>query len=165
MSYCRSNNSFEADGFAAAQFQVSLMSHISKYHGTSKQIASELQLGKIDRTLGGGELGQGFYLGELLWVAKAWAHNCHDKDAAVLKVDVPDSSFNVLSIDLLSRTDALALRKAIKASNATRTYVHGFDVLWSPIVGTTRVEADQYKYESQDGTDLLNGTLCDRSVI
>lgn len=141
------------------------MSPISKYHGTSTQIASDLQLGKIDRTLGGGELGQGFYLGDLLWVAKAWAHNRHVKDAAVLKVDVPDPNFNALSVELLSRTDALALRKEIKTRNATKTYVHGFDVLWSPIVGTTRVEADQYKYESQDGTDLLNGTLCNRSIV
>jgi hypothetical protein len=144
---------------------LSLMSHISKYHGTSTQVASDLQLGKIDRTLGGGELGQGFYLGEMLWVAKSWAHNRHLNDAAVLKVDVPDSSFNVLSVELMSRTDALALRKKIKATSTTRTYVHGFDVLWSPIVGTTRVEADQYKYESQDGTDLLNGALCNRSIV
>lgn len=144
---------------------LALMTHISKYHGTSTQIANDLQLGNIDRTAGGGELGQGFYLGDLLWVAKAWAHNRHVKDAAVLKVDVPDSSFNGLSIELLSRTGALALRKNIKAINATRTYVHGFDVLWSPIVGTTRVEADQYKYESQDGTNLLNGASCNRSVV
>lgn len=141
------------------------MSHISKYHGTSKQVASDLQLGKIGRTLGGGELGQGFYLGEMLWVAKAWAHNCHLNDAAVLKVDVPDSSFNVLSIEVMSRIEALALRKEIKANITTRTYVHHRDVIWSPIVGTTRVEADQYKYESQVGTDLLNGALCNRSVI
>ncbi|MCW2038784.1 hypothetical protein VDG09_21270 [Xanthomonas campestris pv. raphani] len=141
------------------------MSMISKYHGTSRQVAKDLQQGKIDHTLGGGELGQGFYLGDLLWVAKAWAHNRHGNDSSVLKVDVPDPSFNALAIELLSRTEALTLRKDIKAKNATRTYMHGFDVLWSPIVGTTRVEADQYKYESQDGTDLLNGTLCTRSLV
>jgi hypothetical protein len=141
------------------------MSMISKYHGTSKQIAKVLQQGKIDHTLGGGELGQGFYLGNVLWVAKAWAHHRHGNDSSVLKVDVPDPNFNALSIELLSRTEALMLRKDIKANNATRTYKHGFDVLWSPIVGTTRVEADQYKYESQDGTDLLNSTLCTRSLI
>lgn len=141
------------------------MTHISKYHGTSVQIACDLQLGKIDRKLGGGELGQGFYLGDLLWVAKAWAHNRHGKDAAVFKVDVPDPCFNSLSIELLSRTEALALRKQVKITSATRTYEHGVDVLWSPIVGTTRVDADQYKYESQEGTDLLNGTSCSRSII
>lgn len=141
------------------------MLHISKYHGTSTKIASDLQLGKVDHKLGGGELGQGFYLGDLLWVAKAWAHNRHGNESSVLKVDVPDPSFNALSIELLSRTDALALSKEIKARNATRTHVHGVDVLWSPIVGTTRVEADQYKYESQGGTDLLNGTSCRRSIV
>jgi len=144
---------------------LALMSHISKFHGTSKQTASNLKLGNIDRTLGGGELGQGFYLGDLLWVAKTWAHNRHGNDSAVLLVEVPDTSFNALSIELLSRTDALTLRKKIKAGNATRTYVHGFDVLWSPIVGTTSIEADQYKYESQQGTDLLNGTSCKRNIL
>ncbi len=141
------------------------MSMISKYHGTSKQVAKDLQQGNIDHTLGGGELGQGFYLGDLLWVAKTWAHNRHGSDSSVLKVDVPDPSFNALAIELLSRTEALTLRKEIKANNATRTYTHGFDVLWSPIVGTTRVEAEQYKYESKNGADLLNGTLCTRSLV
>lgn len=141
------------------------MSHISKYHGTSKQIADELQKGKIDHTIGGGELGQGFYLGDQLWVAKSWAHNRHGNNSAVLRVDVPDQNFNSLSLELLSRTEALELRKEIKSMNATRSYVHGFDVVWSPIVGTTRVEADQYKYESKDGEDLLNSTSCVRALV
>ncbi|WP_146750270.1 hypothetical protein [Pseudomonas sp. RIT411] len=142
------------------------MPYISKYHGTSKQIAAEIEVGKIDHSCGGGELGQGFYLGEMLWVAKAWAHNRHGKkNSAVVKIEIPDPEFNRLSIELLSRIDALALRTEIKASNSTRTYKHGYDVLWSPIVGTTRVEADQYKYESRRSVDMLNGVLCNRSVV
>jgi hypothetical protein len=142
-----------------------IMPYISKYHGTCANIATDIELGKIDHTLGGGELGRGFYLGDLLWVAKAWAHNRHGKHSAVVKIEIPDPEFNKLSIELLSRTDALALRKEIKAMNATRTYTHGYDVLWSPIVGTTRVEADQYKYESKYGTDILNGVSCTRSIV
>lgn len=141
------------------------MSCISKYHGTSAEIANELKHGKIDHTLGGGELGQGFYLGDLLWVAKAWAHNRHGVNSAVFKVDIPDPEFNSLSIDLLSRTEALALRKEIKAMNATRTYTSGADVIWSPIVGTTRVDADQYKYQSRNGIDILNGVTCTKDVV
>jgi hypothetical protein len=141
------------------------MSYLSKYHGTSTQIAQNLQLGKIDSTLGGGELGQGFYLGDSLWVAKSWAHNRHGNNSAVLKVEIPDPDFNSLSIELLSRTDALTLRKEIKRINATRVYVHGVDVLWSPIVGTTRIDADQYKYESTTATNILNGTSCARSIV
>lgn len=141
------------------------MTHISKYHGTSKQTASELQNGMIDHTQGGGELGQGFYLGDQLWVAKSWAHNRHGMNSAVLKVDIPDPEFNALSLELLSRTEALALRKEIKQMNATRTYLHGFDVVWSPIVGTTRVEADQYKYESKNGEDLLNSACCTKVLV
>lgn len=141
------------------------MTHISKYHGTSKQTATELRNGMIDHTQGGGELGQGFYLGDELWVAKSWAHNRHGKDSAVLKIDVPDPKFNALSLELLSRTEALALRKEIKQMNTTRTYLHGFDVIWSPIVGTTRVDADQYKYESKNGEDLLNSSYCPRALV
>lgn len=141
------------------------MPYISKYHGTTQQIANELQKGMIDHTRGGGELGQGFYMGDQLWVAKSWAHNRHGNDSAVLRVDIPDPNFNALSLELLSRTEALALRKEIKSMNATRSYVHGFDVVWSPIVGTTRVEADQYKYESKNGEDLLNSSSCTRALV
>jgi hypothetical protein len=141
------------------------MPKIPKFHGTSKATANHLQQGNIDPALGGGELGQGFYLGDQLWAAKAWAYNRHKENAGVLKVEVPDSGFNSLTIELLSRVEAISLRRSIKAIGGTRTYVHGFDVLWSPIVGTTKVEAEQYKYESLMSTDLLNGESCVRSVV
>ena len=141
------------------------MSHIPKYHGTSKQVALVLRQGKVNPKVGGGELGQGFYLGEHLWVAKSWAYNRYGNSSGVLKVEVPDEGFYALSIELLSRTEAIAKRKQIKNNNATRTYIHGVDVLWSPIVGTTRINADQYKYESQDAADLLNSTSCNRSIV
>jgi hypothetical protein len=141
------------------------MPTIPKYHGTSKKTADHLQQGNIDPVAGGGELGQGFYLGDQLWAAKAWAYNRHKGNSGVLKVEVPESGFYALSIEPLTRLEAISLRRKIKALGATRTYLHGFDVLWSPIVGTTKVEAEQYKYESQMSINLLNGASCIRSVV
>ena len=47
------------------------------YHGTKKTVATSIVAGAINVSMGGGELGMGFHIGEYLWVAKAWAKNCH----------------------------------------------------------------------------------------
>src|SRR5258706_10910352 len=99
----------------------------------------------------------GFYTGELVWVSKSWAANRHKKDGAVVVFDVPETDYFKLEPLLLSRTDALGHRNTIKASSATRTHTFGVNVVWSPIVGTTRVDADQHKFESKDAQRLLNG--------
>jgi len=39
---------------------------IKTFHGTSDKIAEELVNGRIDVSIGGGEMGQGFYLGDKL---------------------------------------------------------------------------------------------------
>lgn len=122
-------------------------------------------MGNINPACGGGELGRGFYVGDQLWVAKAWAFNRHKQNAGVLKIEVPDQQFNALSIEVLTRTEAVSLRQRIKGQMATRTYMHGYDVLWSPIVGTMKIEADQYKYESTPAANVLNGAACTRTVV
>jgi hypothetical protein len=146
------------------------MTTIAAYHGTSKKIANRLQKGTINPCLGGGEMGQGFYLSDRLWTAKSWASNRHQKNAGVLKVEIPESEFKdfgsgQLSLQVLSLEEAIKLRKKIKAKGTTRTYTHGCDVLWSPIVGNRSIYADQYKYESQLSVNVLNGASCVRSVI
>lgn len=96
------------------------------YHGTNRPTAQSLVDGEIDVTKGGGELGIGFYAGEYLWVAKSWAANRFKHDAAVVKLEVPDSDYFGLEPLLLSRTDALKQRNAIKSASTTRT--HKFNV-------------------------------------
>lgn len=135
------------------------------FHGTESATAKRLIAGNVDASQGGGELGQGFYTGDYLWVAKAWAANRFKKDGTVVKFEIPDTEYFALEPLLLSRTDALKHRNKIKAASATRIYRFKVNVVWSPIVGTTRVDADQYKFEDKKSENLLNGSLVPRSLV
>lgn len=135
---------------------------IDCYHGTSDAAARELIAGKIDVTIGGGELGMGFYTGEYLWVAKSWAANRHGLQSAVVHVEVNDKDFFELEPILLSRLDALRHRDDIRTKSATRVHTFGANIVWSPIVGTTRVDAEQYKFENKKSESLLNSAKVKR---
>lgn len=135
------------------------------YHGTLDTTAKQLALGCITVSRGGGELGAGFYAGDFLWVAKTWAANRHGGQGAVLKLGLDDKSFFDLQPLLLSKTDAILNRNAIRVKAATRTYLFGANVVWSPIVGTTRVDADQYKFETTKAELLINGPTVTRTVV
>jgi len=47
---------------------------MKSYHGTTPASATQILTGVFDVTLGGGELGRGFYTGQYPHVAKAWAY-------------------------------------------------------------------------------------------
>ena len=138
---------------------------INCYHGTSDAIADDLVAAKIDIKIGGGELGMGFYTGEYLWVAKSWAANRHGQNGAVLHVELNDKDFFDLEPLLLSRLDALEKRNEIRKANATHTHTFNENVVWSPIVGTTRVDAEQYKFESETAQKLLNSPNVERNKV
>ena len=138
---------------------------IDCFHGTLDTTANDLVAGKIDVNIGGGELGMGFYTGEYLWVAKSWAANRHGANGSVVQVEVTDKEFFDLEPLLLSRLDALKHRDEIRKADATRTYTFNQHVVWSPIVGTTRIDADQYKFESAKSESLLNGPSAFRKVV
>lgn len=129
---------------------------ISTYHGTSEQYAKELVSGKVDASLGGGELGQGFYLGTALHVAKAWAkqrHNCE----SVVEFQFDDDEFWNFDIESLTESKAIECRSIIRAKKLTRTYKFSKDLVWGPIVGGPKVYSDQHKWESSHGEKFLNG--------
>ena len=65
------------------------------YHGSDEVTVKSLINGKIDVTKGGGEIGRGFYLGDMLHVAKAWAWNKHDSKV-VLEVEVHQNDIKSL---------------------------------------------------------------------
>jgi len=138
---------------------------INCYHGTLNSTAHQLATGTIDVKKGGGELGMGFYTGEYLWIAKSWAANRHGLNGSVVEIGVQGTDFFGLEPLLLSRTDALAHRAAIKARNGTRTHVFNEHVVWAPIVGTIRLDAEQYKFESSKSETLLNGAKVVRKVV
>ncbi len=136
------------------------------YHGTSSEIASRLANGTVDVNLGGGELGQGFYTGERLYLAKAWAyHISGDVKKNVVQFTKPDSKVEALTLELLDHGSAALKRHHIRVNAETRIYQFGVDMVWAPIVGKDRISGDQCKWESKVAEHLLNGSLCMRKVI
>ena len=80
------------------------------FHGTSPTVAASLAAGGVDVTQGGGELGVGFYTGEYLHVAKAWAiHRYGAKQQNVVEFDVDDHDVLAEPEDLVRLRDVLEM--------------------------------------------------------
>jgi hypothetical protein len=159
------------------------------FHGTDNASATSLHASDINVTVGRGELGQGFYLGDQLHVAKAWAWNKHNRSTSVLEVKVPRQSF--------SRLGNIVCLTGIWARPAAQpAYVYGCDVIYAPIMGglgsvRSYIAAvnsgwvpwhprylykgsplwmwgfppHQSKWESQPSQDVLNNPSTLRSII
>ena len=122
---------------------------MESYHGTSTVNATSLTSGSIDVTLGGGELGRGFYSGGHLHEAKAWAfHTSGDKTSNVVKLTTEDELVEALDLKLMDTGSAGLARYRIRTAAETRTFLFGHDMIWAPIVGSEKVSGDQYKWES-----------------
>jgi uncharacterized C2H2 Zn-finger protein len=133
------------------------------YHGSDEKTVNDLIRGTIDVSMGGGEIGQGFYLGDMLHIAKAWAWNKHNSKA-VLKVEVKD--IEILNLDPLTLTyeEAVKKRAYIRSVKKERTYKFNKNIVWSPIVGTCKVRGDQFKWESEESEVFLNSDQVIRSL-
>jgi hypothetical protein len=143
---------------------MSNIDRISTFHGTADDYADELVNGKVDIALGGGELGQGFYLGTALHAAKAWAvqmHNCE----SVVEFQFDDNDFWGFDIACLTEIEAFEYRATIKSKGLTRTYKFSKDLVWSTIVGGPKIYSDQHKWESLNGERFLNSTNVARRKI
>ena len=139
---------------------------MDSYHGTSTSTATDLASGKVDVTLGGGELGRGFYTGEHLHEAKAWAyHKSGDKQKNVVCFSAPDNEIEKLEFTVLDQGAASLKRYQIKRAGNTRTHLFNVDMVWAPIVGSERASGEQYKWESQKAEVLLKGTLTTKTII
>ena len=127
------------------------------YHGTSPDIVNEILTNGISVSLGGGELGQGFYSGEYLYEAKAWAlHKSSSRKKNVIELEHLDEDILNLEIEELTHSQANLKRSSIKKSRMTRAYKFNVDLVWSPIVGTDKISGNQFKWESSDAETLLN---------
>jgi hypothetical protein len=136
------------------------------YHGSSKAAVSKIASGKVDVTLGGGGLGRGFYTGQYLHEAKAWAfQRSGDRQKNVVRFSTPDAQVEALAFVVLDYSAAARRRYRIKESGRTRTYLFKEDFVWAPIVGSARVSGDQFKWESKAAETLLNGTKTVRQII
>jgi hypothetical protein len=136
------------------------------YHGTSGRTASSLQAGNVDVTAGGGELGRGFYTGEHLWAAKAWAvGRFGERQRNVVAFDVPDPEIGLLHVEIRGGRSATLIRSTLRRHGLTRTYMFDCDMVWSPIVGKETITCEQYKWESSRSQTLLNGPRVTRVVL
>lgn len=136
------------------------------YHGTSSKNAANLVKGNVDVNRGGGELGQGFYTGERLYLAKAWAFQISgDARQNVVEFSKPDAEVASLTLEVLDHGSAALKRHHLRRARATRTFQFGVDMVWAPIVGTDRIVGDQCKWESKVAEKLLNGNLCARKIL
>jgi hypothetical protein len=136
------------------------------YHGTSAATAIRLTVNGVDVTVGGGELGRGFYTGEHIHEAKAWAFQRYgDKQRNVVRFSTPDYDVERLSFAVLDHGSAALKRYHIKQTDQTRTYRFGLDMVWAPIVGSERASGDQYKWESATAQSLLNNPKTGKFIV
>jgi len=138
---------------------------LESFHGTASKFIQDLVDGKITNDKGSGELGKGFYSGEHLFAAKQWAHNKHNKSTSVLKLETPDKSVENLKLLILDYAEASKSRREIKLLQSTQTFEFKVDMVWAPIVGTSKSVGEQYKWESQNSMGFLNGNNTKRSKI
>ncbi|MEI7837137.1 MAG: hypothetical protein WCK05_12120 [Planctomycetota bacterium] len=118
------------------------------YHGTEATVVSTLLVpGKIDREQGRGELGRGFYLGNWLFVAKAWAWNrCISKPnkplPGVLRVTVAGDRMRRLVTLPIGLDCGRNLWRCLLQTNQTKTFVFRVDIVTSPLLGNpARIQA------------------------
>jgi len=138
---------------------------MEQYHGTNRKIAQEIFDGNIDVKIGGGELGRGFYTGDLLYEACNWAWHKHQKEKAVVKFTVDDSEFLELKPLCLDGNEATEKRREIKNKNLTRSYIFKRNAVWSPVVGKERSNFSQIKYESELSEKYLNSNQVLKVVL
>lgn len=127
------------------------------FHGTSKasRIKIEGPPANIDIRQGGGEMGQGFYLGDNLTLAIAWAKGRY-KNPGVLKFGVNNSAYAGLAFKQMSHRQVLNTWQQLKRLRTHRTHTFGSDVVFGPLA--TAPYAGQYKFESKNAENLLNNS-------
>lgn len=101
----------------------------------------------------------GFYTGQYLHVAKVWAiHRYGAKRQNVVEFDINDDDVLALHLVTLNAGQASSIRANLKRRGTTRTHIFSCDMVWSPIVGTDKIQSEQHKWESAHSEASLNST-------
>jgi hypothetical protein len=87
---------------------------IISYHGCRQEDLAKLIAGQIDVSLGGGELGRGFYTTLSFYTAKEWAWHKY-KSLTVLEIAISDQDFYDLDPLVLTPEQTYAYRRHIRA--------------------------------------------------
>jgi hypothetical protein len=137
---------------------------MEQFHGTNISNASAISSGLIDVTKGGGELGQGFYTGDLVYEAFTWAWHQYKQDKAVVKFNLNDEELLALDPLCLKTHETKLHRENIRKSRKTRTFKFFKNVIWAPVVGKNIHNFNQFKYESTKAQDYLNGHSVNKTI-
>lgn len=136
------------------------------YHGGALTSIQQIAASKIDTTLGGGELGQGFYVGNYGHVASAWArHVAKDKQPTVVRLEVNNSRAATLKKHELSWLRAKEHAITIAKADTRHTHVFNVDVVAAPIVGKTFKDTPtQLKWEGTKSAKFLNSSDVNKRI-
>lgn len=136
------------------------------YHGGALTSIEQIAASKIDTKLGGGELGQGFYVGNYGHEASTWAwYVAKGKKPTVVELKV--NNFGAASLKKHELSWLRAKEHAIRIAKADtrRTYVFDVDVVAAPIVGKNFKDTPtQLKWEGTKSTAFLNSPNVNKSI-
>lgn len=140
------------------------------YHGTDN-ITLYTLLTNIKVNNGGGELGEGFYVGNFKHKAVQWAihkqkqNNSQIKSNNVCVFQLKLHPFVTFVFQQLSFNRASKIKNDIKSNGTQRTHRLGLDFVYSPVVGVTYFGFYQIKYESQRIETYLNSSLVNKLIV
>lgn len=129
------------------------------YHGTYRKAAHTIvgPPANVDVTIGGGELGRGFYVGESLALAAAWAKaRWQAQNPSIVKLDVNDVYYAQLSILVLNWNRVVNTWTQLQYSGTENSHLFYRDVVYGPLV--TYPHAAQHKFESFRAQTILNNS-------
>ena len=128
------------------------------FHGTEGQYAKAISQHKIDVSKGKGELGKGFYVGNQMHRAFAWAYHKDPVDYKVVEFTIDSESLLKLDICFLDRQYAEEQWEIMKSKGPEATEKYHHDAIWSSILGGNIDNMNQIKFESKKGESFINTT-------
>lgn len=117
------------------------------FHGTDQTSAATIigPPAAVNVTLGGGELGRGFYAGSEISMAAARAKG---RQRALLEITIDNAAFVKLDRHIIAkRRDLISQWNDLKTAGTTRSHLFKRDVVVAPFA--TFSFAWQYKFESK----------------
>lgn len=130
------------------------------FHGTNASAAAAIAGPPpcIDVTRGSGELGQGFYVGDSISLAVAWAKGRFGAiEGKVVQIDVDNSAYATLNILVIQRRRYVWWHWKYLAFKKTRaTHMSGYDAVCAPFA--TLDMSIQIKFESVAAEKVLNAS-------
>ena len=111
----------------------------------------------VDVTIGGGELGRGFYMGDSIALAATWAVGKFAMTYSVLRVDIDDADYARLNIESLNLARVRTTWRQLQRNGTTHTHIFGVDVVYGPL--STLPHASQHKFESANSAITLNRSV------